>query len=437
MNFDQIHILGEAVRTALGRANHDERKLPEIAASELEHAALDTDFDLVQVAKFLLETQIKQQPDLHFSDLPLVLYRCQDFYIEMLIWVAGSTSIHQHGFSGAFRVLAGSSVHTEYEFEERDRISSRLLLGETRLRRTELLRAGDVRQITSGRDGLLHALFHLDQPSVTLVVRNKSEPWALPQYSILKPQVAYASRDLDADTRVRIVSRLVNVTNALDHEKAVRILVDEATRLDFPRLFMVLTRSYPILEVDEDWQPFIEAARSVHGELTDHLIRVAETLKRENSILATREIVTDPELRCFLALLLNVPSRSAIYRLVRKRFSHDSPEKLCSRWLTRLGNHASIVTAFQQLAERARLGPYRFAARLSSALPFDDDDPKTEALLMAVIDGLGSQEIITRLTGMFGQDQIDPARLLEAHARLNAMPELDSLRTEGRASSPR
>ena len=144
MNFDQIRILGEAVRAALGRANHDERKLPEIAASELAHAALDTDFDLGQVAKFLLETQIKQ-PDSNFSDLPVVLYRCQDFYIEMLIWVVASTSIHQHAFSGAFRVLAGSSVHTEYEFEERDRISSRLLLGETRLRRTELLRRDDIR----------------------------------------------------------------------------------------------------------------------------------------------------------------------------------------------------------------------------------------------------------------------------------------------------
>ena len=67
---------------------------------------------------------------------------------------------------------------------------------------------------------------------------------------------------------------------------------------------------------------------------------------------------------------------------------------------------------------------------MSSALPFDADDPRTEALLMAVIDGLGSQEIITRLTSMFGQDQIDPARVLEAHARLNEIPELDSLRTE-------
>jgi hypothetical protein len=34
--------------------------------------------------------------------------------IEALFWVDGTTSIHQHSFSGAFQVLAGKSIHSRY-----------------------------------------------------------------------------------------------------------------------------------------------------------------------------------------------------------------------------------------------------------------------------------------------------------------------------------
>ena len=92
-----------------------------------------------------------------------------------------TASIHQHAFSGAFRVVTGSSLHSEYEFVEQARVSQLLLLGEVRTQRLEALTRGDVRRITSGRAGLVHSLFHLDQPSVTLVIRTYGEPWAQPQ----------------------------------------------------------------------------------------------------------------------------------------------------------------------------------------------------------------------------------------------------------------
>ena len=206
MDFRQFQLLGGEIRSKLQQADFDELTLPELAAEALAKADLDTDFQLDDVAEFLLTTNIAQQPALRFSNLPPVVYRCDDFYIELLIWMDATTVIHQHAFSGAFRVFAGSSVHSIYQFHERERISSRLLVGDVRLDRVELLRRGDVRQIKSGRQGLVHALFHLDQPSVTLVVRN-SEPWARPQYVLTRPSVAFADQDLEQDSRVQVMKR--------------------------------------------------------------------------------------------------------------------------------------------------------------------------------------------------------------------------------------
>ena len=48
-------------------------------------------------------------------------------------------------FSGAFRVLEGSSIHVRYGFSQDDAITSRLLVGDLRFGGAEFLRRGDVR----------------------------------------------------------------------------------------------------------------------------------------------------------------------------------------------------------------------------------------------------------------------------------------------------
>ena len=199
MNFQQFQILGDEIHAKLKSSGFNEEAFPDIAAEALAHVELEGDFELQQIADFLITTKIPQQPSLEFSNLPPVVYRCEEFYIELLIWMDATTTIHQHAFSGAFRVLVGSSFHSVYEFEENDRINSRLLLGEVRLKNAEILQRGDVRPIHPGRSGLAHALFHLERPSVTIVVRSYGEPWNQPQYSFNPPSVACDEFELKRD----------------------------------------------------------------------------------------------------------------------------------------------------------------------------------------------------------------------------------------------
>ena len=192
MGLGCYHTLGQRMEDAWRRAGQDVRGFPEIAASALSHFD-PPDFDPVELGRYLLHTSIVQQPQTRFSNLPLMLYRSEGFYLELLVWTKGTTSIHQHGFSGAFRVVAGSSLHTDYRFLAHRHLGSHMTVGEVQACGMRRLVAGDVMPIRSGPDGLIHSLFHLDNPSATLVARTWQDPDAGPQYELLQPGISLAT----------------------------------------------------------------------------------------------------------------------------------------------------------------------------------------------------------------------------------------------------
>src|SRR5215211_7153732 len=136
-------------------------------------------------------TELPEQPDIQgaFGQPPITLFNGHRFYIDVYYWLDGTTAIHQHAFCGAFQVLQGSSILSQYDFFEKRRINPHFLTGDIRLRSVELLRGGDVRQILPSRE-YIHSLFHLERPSVTLIIRTRHSPSGAPQYSYLKPYFA-------------------------------------------------------------------------------------------------------------------------------------------------------------------------------------------------------------------------------------------------------
>lgn len=426
MNFQQFQNLGDEIRTKFSRHNFDEQALPDLAAETLSRVDLDSDFRLDQLADFLIETKIEQQPSLEFSNLPPVVYRCEDFYIELLIWTDATTTIHQHSFSGAFRVLVGSSFHSIYDFNERERISSRLLIGDARLKGAEVLKTGDVRPIRPGRTGLLHALFHLDRPSVTVVVRNYSEPWAQPQYQLDPPHVAFDAIKLRRDSKVRLLGRLLTMAAALNPKDAVELFVSKGIQLDFPRLFMVLQENYGFLNADADWLLFIEAAREAHGPLAEHLEQMVRSRKRTASLVHARQSVKDPELRFFLALLLNLPSRTWIYRVIQENHSGTSPEILCCQWLMRLADEESLSNAFFELAQKAKLGGDILGARLKAAISCGRVDTRAQTILHSALTAVSPQEFEGIIKGTFG-DNVPSSDISDTYERIRQLTELEPL----------
>src|SRR5688572_5374398 len=182
--------IGRAVEQRWGAVSYDEEALPEIAAAVLG-AELPGGAGADDILRWVLTTDTLPQqldPASRFGQPPITLYRGPRFYVDALFWMDGTTEIDQHSFTGAFHVLHGSSVHARWAFELEERVTSAFLLGQVRFRDFELLGAGDTRPILSG-DRAIHALFHLDRPSVSIVVRTYREPRGGPQYSYFPPSL--------------------------------------------------------------------------------------------------------------------------------------------------------------------------------------------------------------------------------------------------------
>ena len=429
MDFELFQRLGDAIFGVFRQANQDERKFPDIAAAALAAADLPEDFNIHEIASFLRTTCIPQQPNLRFSDLAPVVYRCDAFYIEMLIWTNSTTIIHQHSFAGAFRVLVGGSLHAKYAFTAKQRMSSLLLVGESHLRNLEELRPGHVRRIVPGADGLLHSLFHLVEPSVTLVVRTHTLPWARPQYALLRPRLLYAPLVLETDATVKLFGRAGAVALRIDPSEAVKLLLQQLPLLDFPRTFMITMQNLAMLQQESVLNDLVAAVRHRHGRLAEHLLELAQEEMREDAISGTRRVIVDPELRYFLALLLNAPSQQVIFEQLQGRFPNADPYELCARWLLRLSEEESAAQAFLDLAQKAQLGSYRLAGKLSRILPCRGTEPESVELIRGVLKGQPPEQILASLKARFDPKHIDAqsASIVQAYDDLKQLPELQPL----------
>src|SRR3954465_4020050 len=182
--------LGQAVLERWKRENFSLDTFPEIACAVLDERPPAKHVDLAALVRdVLLNEEHPFQTDSPFGEPEIVAYSHPRFYIQLLFWTDGTTAIHQHEFSGAFHVMHGSSIHAHYEFDKAKSITPYLRVGDLRMKRMELLEAGRTVPITSGQH-TIHSLFHLDSPSVTVVVRTQHDPGTGPQLNYLPPHLA-------------------------------------------------------------------------------------------------------------------------------------------------------------------------------------------------------------------------------------------------------
>jgi hypothetical protein len=324
--------LGADIERLWREKNYDEELFPALAALALKEAKLPEKVSAWEVIDWTLrETQLPEQRDLagRFGDPPITLYNSPRFHIDVYFWLEGTTSIHQHGFCGAFQVLHGSSLHSHYDFECRRKVNIFTEIGDLRLKSCRLLEIGDVQEIRAGRR-YIHGLFHLDQPSATIVVRTHRSPLAMPQYNYEKPHLAI-DPFFEEPTTVKKLQALTALIRAR-HPDTDRAIIEWLEAADFQTSFVILSKVKSYLNVvgieqffnlsdsETRFEKFLEATRKRHGELADVFPKIFRHQDKLNQILRQRNLVTNPEHRFFMALLLNVEGKERIFALVKERF---------------------------------------------------------------------------------------------------------------------
>jgi hypothetical protein len=309
---DQLIGVAQAVEADWRRAAHRDDALASIALEHLE-AGLPSPA-LEEVVDGLLTQPLPMQTislDNVFGQPPFSVYESDKMVMQVLTWHDATTAIHEHNFTGAFGVLTGSSLHSRYRFSPTRTWSPQMMLGDLELLEAEHLTPRAVRPILPGA-GSMHSLFHLDRPSISVVLRCRTLVEAAPQLTFMPPGLAVdpfhrpalAGRRrllivtlfrMQSPTRVDVAKAHIDRTDPVD---AVELILD---------LYNLLAR--------EEREVLVGAVADRHGSELALLHKVIDERQRTGNLVGRRAKVTDPDQRYLLALLLNAPDRATYLKL--------------------------------------------------------------------------------------------------------------------------
>lgn len=326
--------LGQTVLERWREQNFSLEVFPELTRIAIDENPPSENVDIDEmIHEFLFDDEQPFQSESGFGQPELIAFNDPRFYIQILFWLEGTTEIHQHEFSGAFHVMQGSSVHSEFDFVGARSVTPHIRIGDLRVKRIELLETGRTVPITSGRE-CIHSLFHLDTPSITVVVRTHHDSGTGPQYNYLPPHIAINPMNADALTARR--KQLLDVLETIDDPNYAPYLNEMMGSLDFERGFNMLRHAMPRLKDLDEWNEALATFQNKHGELAVGVPdTLAECLRRE-TISQMRHFIVNPEHRFFLALLMNVQNRKDILALVTQRFPGASPIETILGWAEEL-----------------------------------------------------------------------------------------------------
>jgi len=346
---EEFEKLGALVEERWKAENYSEARFPEIAAQALTEANLPARIDPWEIIRWVhTAIALPEQQDVEgrFGNPPITLFTGARFYIDIYFWLDGTTTIHQHAFTGAFQVLLGSSIHSRYSFREDRVLNEHFSIGELSLEEVQLLSVNDIRTIRPGRN-FIHSLFHLDRPSATITIRTSHTPSAAVQYDYHKPH--FAINPFFRSTALTKKLQTVGLLLGMKHKEADAMIGELVCASDFHTAYFVLTETYNHLqrnEMDslfglstgkERFKAILQRCKEAHGELTDMILPVLVENERLMSIVDRRRTITQDEHRFFLALLLNISSRLKILELVKQRNPDQDPVETILDWVEELG----------------------------------------------------------------------------------------------------
>ncbi|MGO7543277.1 hypothetical protein ACC680_32480 [Rhizobium ruizarguesonis] len=274
--------------------------LPALAA---RHLSGPLAFDLSAVIEHIAgsrELPAQRRTDQAFGQPAVTLHANPHFEVEALFWHTATPAIHQHSFEGAFRLISGRSVHCYYDFSATSELDG-VVIGCLSRRRLAMLTPGDAVEIPKGA-ALIHSIFHIDTPSVTLVVRTPQDE--TPERTYLPPGLAYDTRDRSArlHKRLQLIDTLA-ITRHPDYASTVDRIAASGSLYDGLTLMLRLGGHGAPDEV------YSAAEEALHRRFAGFagirtVLAGAREERRRSRLVAHRARMVEPADRVVLALLL-------------------------------------------------------------------------------------------------------------------------------------
>jgi hypothetical protein len=325
--------LGVLVNKLWKEKNYDQHRFPAVAMQALSELPPAENVSFREGVFLGLADPLPVQSDMaaQFGQPPLTVYSAEEFRIELLFWLHALPSIHQHGFSGAFHVMHGNTLQTGWQFHQRERIATGLLLGDVKINEVELLRQGETRPIIAGSK-LIHTTYHLRQPTVSVVVRTMHENDVLPQYTYLPPSVAF-DPEAQRPSSVRheqLLLMLLKLGRIDECLNAIQSLIAES---DAVSAFHFLLWANANLKDGNVIHEITAGARVKHPLLVEELAPALAWQRREIRLENIKNTITDQDLQFFLGVLLNVPDRALAMSILQQQYPSFDPVDMAMNFI--------------------------------------------------------------------------------------------------------
>jgi hypothetical protein len=341
----QFEQLGDQVTERWKKEGFHSDRFSAIATDVLRESRIFDSVDPNDVVDWLGRTQeLPRQATHEFGQPGLNVYVAENFCIQALFWLDSTTAIHAHSFAGAFGVLKGSSLHSRYEFVEKQMLAKEFCLGDVRFLSSETLQRGDVRTIEPN-NGLIHSLFHLDEPSVSIVVRTITNGSL--QYAFIKPYIAIDQLDESLSEQRKL--KMLDSLRRIDLEQMWRFCRLVAENCRTWMLYQVLLAAQRMANRSPgEWEKLVEVSGKAHGkDLVDTIVTCVEQENLSRRLMWLRSSVRNPDHRFFLGLLINVPTRSCLLRLVSEKYGSNDPGRIVMQWLRDMSENGEFWTTVE------------------------------------------------------------------------------------------
>jgi len=303
-----ISELARAINADWSDVGRTPSEMPSIAA---RHLVGGLGFGLPEVIDMISKASnlpSQRRADQAFGQPGVTLFSSTDFEIEALFWRNATPAIHQHSFAGAFCHLAGRSVHCTYAFEPEDALGG-VTTGQLTRQRLDILRPGQAIEIPMGAE-LIHSVFHVDNPSVTLVVRTHQEQ--MPEMTYLPPGLSYdtSGRTLALHKKLQLLDTL-SMTSHPDYPSVASAMLEQGGLFE---AFSILIR---LGGHDGNTTVFDDASRMLSRRFEgfsgiETVLAAAQEERHRCRLVARRLAMTEAEDRILLALLLGCENAQSL-----------------------------------------------------------------------------------------------------------------------------
>lgn len=319
--FDAIG--NEVARTWAERQYHD-RDLPPIAADVLTRFAPHRACSAADILQYVVQATafpFQQNDASRFGEPPITVYWHPRFYIEALFWMAGSPTAHNHAFSGAFMVMEGRSLHTEFAFVTEETHLDEIAFGRMAITGSTLCLPGSVELIEAG-DEFVHAVFHTGRPGLSLVVRTHSRSvGAGRQYLPPCLRIGPAFEDQLTRRQLQALALLLQIESP-DYERTAAHLI---ARGDMRLTVNVLQQAADVAPHSALRPAVLAHARARWGSRADDIDRCLTFQLRQRLGMLGRRRLRDPDELLCLGLLLQERGWQAIGERLREWGITDAP----------------------------------------------------------------------------------------------------------------